>query len=248
MNPAEWDFAQCPESQLEFCHDYEFQRCNEAFKNRVRAIRSTLGNWSFAECIERYRNPERFEWSESDKEIEAESDFFDGSPCWYFEEFPEKAFLSIPGDRRALMTKERRWDRSLDVTPFKEIRRLWREFPQDDPDCGALRVPKTTGTVVAFWINWELSPEELTRQFNRWMTENRDKSVPIKERRGKGELSLWRKELKQLATWRLLSKMGWEEAYEVTREHLGKGLWCDRSEVWTRAFKAAERLLARTHG
>lgn len=248
MKPAEWDFSKCPDDQLEFCRDYEFRRSNEDFINRVREYRATLGSWSFADCIERFRHPERFEWSERAEDSEAEWHFFYGSPCWYFEEFPEQPFLKIPADHRKLMATERRWNRSLDETPFKEVRRLCSEFPQDDPYCGALRVPNTPETVVAFGINWELSPEELTRRFNRWMADNRDKSVPIKERRGKGDSSRWRKELKQLGTWRLLNKMRWEEAYEVTREHLKKGLWCDRAEVWTRASKAAEKLLSHTHG
>ena len=242
----EWDFSDCPDEQLDACRNYEFGRESENIRERVRLHRAALGNPTFEKFLA-WHNGDGPPESITNAEWEAVCFFFPGIVCWeWLDEFPRIPFLRVPAVRREVFAVEKgRW--SAITENFSE---MLKHYPQLREQTGemAIRVSEDT-TAAAFEINWTRSDDELVRHFKDWLKTFRKKPDSIREMRGAGsEPRQLRKDLKHLGTWRLLNKMSWEAAYELTRERLKKGLWCNRPEVWTRGLRAAEKLLGNTHG
>ena len=248
----EWDFSKCPENQLRDCHDYEFARHVERLVISARELRSMLGGMTFDQRLECLVSEENFpdmpgvpEWEEKGM-----MDFHYG-PLWQFcAEFPSKPFLCVPPGQRETLAKEGANVGSI-VLPFATLLTGWPDLSMSTED--VFRLPQDPhgpqGAIVGLMVRWELSNAELLSHFEDWLKKYRDQTVAVTERRGAGsEPRQLRKALKDLGTWRLLKQMPWNEAYLLTQEHLGKGLWCNRPEVWTRASKSAEMTLARLHG
>lgn len=239
----EWDFSKCPKDQIEGCHFYEFTRESNDRRREVERFRRAFPIATFDEYMRRFACDELGALSLVE----------------VFPEFPNTPFMAIPVKERI-----RRFKKLPGIEPvpcespasFAEFfSNLCEEFDLNKvkgmshhgkPYTNFGDVIKCPGvTYAAFRFEWDASDELLIGEFRQWLCDNRDQSIPIKEKRGKGnETARLKLELKLLGTWRLLNRMTWEGAYELTREHLKKGLWCDRAEVWARQFKAAERLLS----
>jgi hypothetical protein len=160
---------------------------------------------------------------------------------WYCPEFPREPYLSIPmGERQ------------------RRLRALWPPASSSSlakpkivpPDVGwqFARGRLIYGTIelALFEINWTESNTYLRDAFFLWLEENRPVDIKPFERRGAGDfVRQWFDDLKTLGAKRWLkNNRRWEDAYTLTSEATGKGLYSDREEVWKRAAKRAESIIS----
>lgn len=130
---------------------------------------------------------------------------------------------------------------SIAIKTHPEFMKLLEECGWDDY---TFNVSGTT-SVGALQLNWTRHDDELIGDFRVYLKKLRDKFVPIKEtRRSGGTARKLRKELKDLAAWRLCEWIGWEEAYLFTTEQMGRGLFSNHASKWRSATRAAENVFA----
>jgi hypothetical protein len=222
----EWDFSGCPEDQLEACFFYELAReCPHAVR-AARALRKHLEEIG-ADSVPDYRLAVTV------------VDLF--KDC---QEFPDTPFLAIP-------TVER----------YRRIKKLGKVIPPVQVDLAGLirryqgkavtgkTIKYGQGDIVAFFMDWTISGEKLVKGVRHWVNTNRPPGAVATVRKGKGSgHEQIRKDLKALGAWRLLKKMGWEDAYVYSREILknkkgqAQGLFGSHASAWRRAQKDAEKV------
>jgi len=160
---------------------------------------------------------------------------------WYCPEFPSKPYLSIPVNERKqrLRTLWPPVSASLAVKPFAVPVDIGQQLAHG-------RVLYGFTELAVFEINWTESNTFLREAFFLWLEENRPVGIKPLQRRGAGApLRRWFDDLKALGAWRWL-KGGrrWEDAYIHTSEVTGAGLYSNRGEVWMRAAKRAQAVIA----
>jgi hypothetical protein len=160
---------------------------------------------------------------------------------WYCPEFPTKPYLSIPINerQRRLRTLWPPTSASLVVKPMGIPVDIGQEF-------GRRRVFYGSMELALFEINWTESNTFLRDSFFLWLEENRPVGIKPFQRRGAGSpLRRWFDDLKALGAWRCLKNgRRWEDAYTDTSEATGAGLYTNRGEVWKRAAKRAQSIIA----
>jgi hypothetical protein len=86
-------------------------------------------------------------------------------------------------------------------------------------------------------INWTLPDSWLKENFAAWLEANRPKEIKPVPDRGEGvPARVWKNKLKKLAAWRLLRKVSWGEAADITHYAYGKPLYSEQAE-WLKARK-----------
>jgi hypothetical protein len=94
-------------------------------------------------------------------------------------------------------------------------------------------------SVASFEIYWDMTDEELKRQFGEWLLEQRPTSEPGKPL--PPDVKTARANLRCLGALRLLRKMDAAEAQALTEIETGKPLFS--GSAWSRAKAKAERLI-----
>lgn len=160
---------------------------------------------------------------------------------WYCPEFPQKPYLVIPIDerQRRLRTLWPPASSSIALKPQIVPPDVGRQLARGRLIYGSLEL-------ALFEIDWTESNTYLRDVFFAWLEENRPAGVKPFQRRGAGNfVREWFDDLKALGAKRLLKNgRRWEDAYTQTLEATGTGLYSGREEVWKRAAKKAESVIA----
>ena len=224
----EWDFSSCPKDDLFECWAYEFARETAVICKDVKALRKGVAP-IFDNLVKALR--ERISRTPRLMAV-----------FWYCPEFPDIPYLTIPRDERG-----------------RRIRALWPPTTSSiaikpklgpPPDIGQQlargRVLYGSMEYALFEIDWTEAPTYLKHAFSEWLKENRPKDIQVHETRGAGNFQRqWSDDLKALGAKRLLKNARrWEDAYTQTLETTRAGLYGSREEVWKRAAKRAESLIA----
>ena len=201
----EWDFSDCPDAEIWECHAYEFAREIQVIRDDVDSLRKNL--------------PCTFEALVNALRSRIQSTPRAMALFWYCPEFPDKPYLTISAAERRRRFRML-WPRSATAA----IAVIPKIIP---PDLGQRlvsgRVFYGSHELALFEIDWTESPKFLTGAFLEWLRENRPPDVKIFERRGAGNfLREWAADLKALGAHRLLEKMKWHEAFELTGKVLGE--------------------------
>jgi len=223
----EWDFASCPPDEVFECRLYEFARETGAIRKDVEALRKGLTP-TFEKLVKALCEP-------ISRSARINAIF------WYYPEFPTKPFLSIPVNerQRRLRTLWPPASASLVVKP----KGVWVDIGQE---LARGRVLYGSMELALFEINWTESNTFLRDSFFLWLEENRPVDIKPFQRRGAAApVRRWFDDLKALGAWRWLKNgRRWEDAYTHTLDATGIGLYSNRGEVWTRAAKRAESIIA----
>ena len=223
----EWDFSSCPKDDLFECWAYEFARETAVICKDVKALRKGV-----APIFDDLVKALRARISRTPRLM---------AVFWYCPEFPKKPYLSIPvyERQRRLQTLWPVGSAALVVKPKIVPPDAARQLARGRLIYGSLEL-------AIFEIDWTESDTYLTHAFSEWLKENRSAAVKISETRGAGHWTRrWADDLKALGAKRLLKNARrWEDAYTQTLETTRAGLYGGREEVWKRAAKRAESLIA----
>lgn len=240
---TDWDFSTCPESQLELCFDYERARHSRREIAEVGQWRRDFPGKTFDALFQH---------------VESAADWVPNA-FYLFPEFPDIPFLSIGAAER-----NRRFARleAFGVNPavcdpgewFNEsFPELASDFPKTEGTHHkgfayetrgkAITCPQLRCAFAAFRFDWQWSDETYIQLLKAWLGRNRDRSVQIKETRGKGnEVARFKSDLKTIGAFRLLKRMPWTEALLLTKEQSGKPLFSNHQPAWSRAAAAGGKL------
>ena len=233
---AEWDFGSCPNDELFECHAYEYARETPATVEDVRSLRKRVTPL-FEELVKALRD-------RIDRTARVMALF------WYCPEFPDKPYLTIP-----IAERQRRL-RTLWPPASAAITLKPKIIPPDIVQRLALeRLFYGSLELALFEIDWTETDTYLSDAFFNWLRENRPTGIKQFQTRGAGNFQRkWSDDLKALGAKRLLDRMPWYDAFTLTKpedrkarrgsRRKGSGLYCDREEVWKRAAKKAESLIA----
>jgi hypothetical protein len=160
---------------------------------------------------------------------------------WYCPEFPHKPYLAIPTDerQRRLRTLWPYATASLAIKPKIVPPDVGRQLARGRLMYGFLEL-------ALFEIDWTESNTYLRDAFFLWLEENRPVGIKPFQLPGAGNfVRRWFDDLKAIGAKRLLKNgRRWEHVYAQTLEATGTGLYSGREEVWKRAAKKAESLIA----
>ena len=240
---TDWDFLTCPESQLELCFDYERARHSRREIAEMEQWRRRFPGKTFDELFQH---------------VESKADYVPNA-FYVFPEFPDTPFLAIEARER-----NRRFARleAFGVNPvvcnpgewFEEsIHQLNQDFPgfegthrkgfKYEMRANAIACPELGCAFAAFRLDWQFTDESYIQLFKAWLGRNRDRSVEIREVRGKAnEVARFKSDLKTIGAFRLLKRMPWTEALLLTKEQSGKPLFSNHQPAWSRAAAAGGKL------
>jgi hypothetical protein len=177
-----------------------------------------------------------------------------------FPEFPDTPFLAIEARER-----NRRFARleAFGVNPVvcysgewfaESFSQLAYDFPKlegmhrkgftYETRGNSIFCPELHRTFAAFRFDWQWSDETYVQLLKAWLGRNRDRTVAIKETRGKAiEAARFKSALKTIGAFRLLKRMPWTEALLLTKEQSGKPLFSNHQPAWSRAAAAGGKLI-----
>jgi hypothetical protein len=249
----EWDFSQCDPAELRDCYYYEFTRefpivCNLVAKWRTAHKGSRFDDWRpIFSKNNRDNRPRAFSY-----------ELFNFCPEW-----PEQPYLSIAKNerlRRRHLNQQPppRSDKSnaLEQVNMPMIirdhieRGIKSEPPLDELERGVIKQDDGLHEIAAFKIDWRHTDGILGECFAYWLKHYRPKGIAQWKIKGKGRRhEQMMKNLKALGAWRLLNKMPWKVAADVTSElnDEAKPLFGEQPN-WIRARKHAENLMTKFKG
>ncbi len=183
ISRTEWDFSRCPTDELFECRAYEFARDTPQMRDDVRNLRKGL-TCSFEELVRTLRK-------QIGRRPLADSLF------WYYPEFPDIPYLTIPSDERGR--------RICALWPPTSSSIVIKPKLGPPPDIGQLlargRVFYGGGSIehALFEIDWTESDTYLSHAFSDWLKENRPKDIQVFESRRAGNWTRhWVHDLKAL--------------------------------------------------
>ena len=233
---AEWDFSNCPPSEIYTCWFYEYARESELLKERVLQWRSEAkGN-----------------------KIEDFLQLTGGQPDSWFHPFHQEAYPYLPEWPKtpylAVEQKDREaWHRSLFPTPQKEATANCLEAHIWSPDLNEklLEAQKSTRRyalryghleLVILEINWNRPDTDLMEMFRAFVESRRPGDIRPWDYKGqKGPARQKKNELRYLSARRLLRHYTTiDNAIAFTEERAGKPLYKHYQEWRDNVRKAAE--------
>jgi hypothetical protein len=233
----EWDFSNCPPKERDFCYRWEVDRHIPSIKRHVMRLRKEAGVDDFDELARRFRN----------RNLCEKHDLMTSIFCCY-KEFPSQPYLSIDVKERrrrreSLLgkmdtAKAHGIDARYDLIPMDIGERIRRARETKEP---VYRVG--SHELALFKIEWCVPDTWIVECFKCWLKENVPPGITRRPDRGHSVPAAWLgHKLKQLGVWRLLRKMQWKEAADLTQKILGKPLYSAQSD-WIAARKEISELI-----
>jgi len=228
IDPREWDFRSCPKNELPFCFVYENAR-------ELEHLWFSTGDHN-PETVESWRASNQWPDSVPDYTISGIPGTPSRSFLQYFPEFPEKPWLAITPDQRAV-----RLEKCPIFDPPVESVISGSDSVEAVSSIQNEKEERWLTRTYAFRVNWSYGDEKLADAFNMWLKSNRPKSS---FRNSPHAPTTYEDMMKKLGALRLLRLLGWSSAVELTKHVLGYSLYSDSSQTpWKRAANEAARFM-----
>ncbi len=243
LPPEEWDFSNCPPLERYECFIWELSRDCEAIKNDVAKLRAGCQEKTF-DAI----------WNQLGTRIFQSPRRRPLAIFYFCPEFPDRPYLCT-GDQKERQRRinlvfgddkkaaGRMLDGRFGLVPSDIGHRIKAALQTDSP------VYRVSGSyeLALISVDWKQPDPWLKEAFAQWLINNRPPDVETWPDRGAGVPN--RKEayrLKQIAARRLLKRMDWKAASELTAtaNDKAKPLFAEQSE-WSEAeIKVAQWIRA----
>lgn len=236
VDPLDWDFRSCPDDELDECHAYEYARHVGPILQDVARLRKGKGR-SFDQLFASLR-----------KIVFATDSVRRMASFWFYPEFPNAPYLSIPAKERDRRVKIAWGEPQAQAAAFASLLRP-KMLPQNLAEDLRAGLRKHGRPCIRYGclelslieLNWTYSNDRLLKKFAAWLRKNRPADVEVMQEKGAGSVvRMLRTDLKSLGAWRLLKLKGkCDEAFVETFKD-GRSLYGNSFKSWTRAAKRAD--------
>jgi hypothetical protein len=235
VDPLNWDFSSCPDTELDECHAYEFARHVEPILQDVARLRKGKKQ-SFDHLFASLR-----------KIVFAPGSVRRMALFWFYPEFPKAPYLSIAPKERDRRIKIAWGGPKAQIAALAAMLqpKMLPHFLAEELRLGLRKHGRPCIRYGCFELslielNWMYSNDRLLKAFAAWLCQNRPADVKVIQEKGAGNfVRMRRSELKCLGAWRLLKwGLKCDEAFVATLKG-GKSLYGHSFKNWTRAAKHA---------